>query len=125
MEKFLRASKGKYRYNYKGSLQTEDLWDLGKTGLNTIYVGLKADLKETQEESLMKTVTKASKELEDKIAIVEFIYNAKEEEARAKVIAKDNRAKKQKLLEILANKQDQSLEGKSEAELMAMIEDLS
>ena len=125
MEIFMRASKNKYRYNYKGILDTSDLWDLSVTSLDTIYKGLKSQLKATQEESLLETKTKEDKVIEDKIEIVKFIFEAKQKQAEARVKARENRAKKQRLLEILANKKDQSLQGKSEEELEKMIEELS
>lgn len=63
-------------------------------------------------------------ELEVQIEIVKHIFNVKVEERKAAELQAENAAKKQKILAILARKQDAELENKSAEELEELIKDL-
>jgi len=118
------AVRSKFRFPFRGLIVTEDLWDLSITELDSIFKTLNSQLKQVKEESLLNTKTKEDKELDTKIEIVKYIFNTKIEEENARLKAKENKEKKQKILEIIANKQDESLQNKSEEELMKMLNDL-
>ena len=67
---FEYATKNKLRFEYKGSISTEDLWTLSVTELDKIYKILNKKKKvEAEEESLLSTKTKEDEELEVQIAI--------------------------------------------------------
>lgn len=122
MEKlFENAIRGKYRFNYKGVVSVEDLWDLTLKDLDGIFKGLNSKLKETQEESLLGSKTKEDTEISNKIEIIKYIVKAKQEEEAKRLSDKDSKEKKQKILEILANKKDSELQGKSIEELEKML----
>jgi hypothetical protein len=118
------AAREKFRFPYKGMVSVEDLWDLNVTGLDSIFKALNAQVKQSREESLLDTKSAEDKVLETKIEIVRYIVGVKlaEEEAR-----KQERAKKeqrQKILSIMADKQDEALHGKSLEELQGMLDQL-
>lgn len=118
---FKVATKKKYRFNFKGVLSVEDLWDLTVEDLDKIYKGLKSKLKDVAEESLLNTVSKEDKELNNKIEIVKIIVAdklaAKEKAEKAQLQKQQN----QRILEIIADKQDAALKEKSLEELTAML----
>ena len=62
--------------------------------------------------------------IEIKIEIVKHLFGVKVEEAKAAEQRAENAAKKQKILAILARKQDAELENKSAEELEKLIADL-
>lgn len=124
MEKlFETATRKKYRFSYRGSITTEDLWDLDISSLDSIYKELMAEKKESETESLLSE-KKTNTVLEAKIEIVKHIFSVKVEEAQAAEQRAENAAKKQKILAILARKQDAELENKSAEELEKLIADL-
>lgn len=124
MEKlFEKASKLKIRFNYHGIITTEDLWDLNVNSLDYIYKQLMSAKKESETESLLEE-NKTNPILEVQIEIVKYIFNVKIEERKAAELRAQNAAKKQKILAILARKQDAELENKSAEELEKLIADL-
>lgn len=124
MEKlFETASKMKVRFNYRGVITTEDLWDLDVRALDYIYKQLMVAKKESEIESLLEE-KKTNPILEVQIEIVKHIFNVKVEERKAAELQAENAAKKQKILAILARKQDAELENKSAEELEKLIKDL-
>ena len=121
---FEAASKNKYRYPYKGMITTEDLWDLTQAQLDVIYKALNKGVSEAQVSSLMCKVTDVDAELLNKIEIVKYIFNAKEAEAEARKNDAAKHAKKQRILDILAQKQEDALQSMSEDELKKMLDEL-
>ena len=122
-KKFEFASRNKLRFNYRGLIAVEDLWDLGVRELDHIYKGLMSEKKETETESLIEKQTENTT-LETKIELVKYVFNTKVEEAEAMTKKAENAAKKQKILAILARKQDAELENKSAEELEKLIAEL-
>lgn len=123
-EIFVRASKKKYRFEFRGLISVEDLWDLSVKNLDEIFKNLNAEIKKAEQESLFSDKSNANEELNDKIEIVKYIFGVKQEEAKNRKEAAERKKKRERIAEILAKKQDESLEAKSEEELMAMLEEL-
>ena len=122
---FELASRMGVRFEYKGSISVEDLWDLNLSDLNEIYKKLNKELRETEGESLMGSrQNTAQRLLELKLSIVKYIYQYKENENKQKEERKEKKEKKQKLLYLLERKQEEKFLGMSEDELKAMIEEL-
>ena len=119
------ATKNKLRFPYKGMVSVEDLWDLSVEALDSVFKTLNAQAKMTQEESLLARKSKEDKVLAAKIEIVKHIVNVKLEEAEQRKTAKEKREKKEKLMGILAEKQEQDLYSKSPEELKKMLDELS
>lgn len=121
---FTNASRKKYRFNYKGVITTEDLWDLSLKDLDSIYKSLRKQEKmEDEEESLLTTKTAADTELSEKIAIVKFIVQTKQEEAAAAMNAKVKADRRQEILAVIDRKKKAALDEMSIEDLSKMLED--
>lgn len=120
-ELFIMATRKKFRFPFKGMISVEDLWDLGVQNLDNVFKALNAEVKQAREESLLTTKSTEDTELDAKIAIVKYIVKVKLEDADKKKAAAAMREQKRRIQEILANKQDEALQGKSIEELQAML----
>jgi hypothetical protein len=119
------ATKKKFRFPFRGMISTEDLWDLSLTDLDAIYKTLNAQKKaKADEDSLLSTKTNEDIELNLKIDIVKHIVSVKLEEKAAKDAERAKSIQKQKIMSILAEKEDEALHGKSIEELQKMLGDL-
>lgn len=122
---FEKATRLKLRFAYKGALSTEDLWDLNFEALDGLYKNLKFELKGSSEDSLLDKGENKDREIvELKIAIVKHVFTTKQAELNDRLAEAENKAKKQRLLDILAGKQDEQYQNMSAAELEAEIEAL-
>lgn len=121
---FEMATRNKMRFPYKGEASVEDLWDLSVENLDSVYKVLNSEAKQVKEDSLLDTRTEENKELDLKIKIVKHIVQVKLDEKEMKLLAKGKREEKQKLMKILASKQDEELAGKSSEEIQKMIDEL-
>lgn len=122
MEKLFEvASRKAYRFPYKGMITTEDLWKLSSKNLDEVFKTLNSQKKVTEEESLMQTASDEDVDLLNKIAIVKYIYKYNEQQAAERLMEREKRQKDQRIMEIIARKQDEALEGKSIEELQAML----
>lgn len=125
MNVFEYATRNKVRFPYKGLISVEDLWDLSVTELDKIYKTLNTQVKQTQEESLLETKTEVDELLENQIEIVKHIVAVKLREQKAKEREADKAAQRQKIMAIIAKKQDESLENASIDDLQMMLNSLS
>ena len=127
MEKniFEIAVREKYTYNFRGLIKTEDLYDLKLTDLDTIYKGLKSDLAQLGEDSLIDSVdTEAKETINNKIEIVKAVVDYKREVKKNLEDAKVKAETKRRLKDLIAQKKNEELEGKSLDELEAMLASL-
>lgn len=131
-ENFVAASRQKLRFvSPKGLLATEDLWELpltsqtGRANLDDIAKGLFSELKESEQVSFVDDAKKSatSVELALKLDIVKYIISVKKAERDEAKKAEAAKAQRQKILEIISNKEDKALEEKSIDELRAMLND--
>lgn len=122
---FEYATRNKVRFSYKGLISVEDLWDLSVTALDSIYKELNKKVKQSQEESLLAIKSEVDEKLEVMITIVKHIVEVKlaEQDARDKAAAK--KEQRQKIMSIMAKKQDESLENASMEDLQKMLDELS
>lgn len=118
------ASRNKVRFPFKGMISVEDLWDLSLTNLDLIYKTLNKQVKQSEEESLLSTKASVDTELEVQIAIVKHIVSVKltEKEAAEKAFAK--KAQKQKIMSIIATKENEELQNSSIDDLKKMLDEL-
>ena len=121
---FELAVREKYRYPYRGSISTEDLWDLSVASLDTVFKALNAQAKLSQEESLLQQRNKEDEVLDRKIEIVKYIVSVKQAEKLAAQVASEKKAQKQRIMEILASKEDAELQNKTADELRKMLESM-
>lgn len=118
---FEQATRMKLRFSYRGTLTTEDLWDLNRNQLNELYGKLTSQRKSENGDSLITEHTKASDSLDLSIQIVKHIFEIKEAERLARVSEKERAERKEKIMAIIAQKQDTELASKSVEELTALI----
>lgn len=124
MNLFEIATRSKYRFaTNKGSLSVEDLWDLPSTQLDAIYRAMTKELREQGGESLMQK-DNDNTVLTNKIEIIKHIFLVKQKEIVARKAAEENRNKRQRIMEILEQKRDASLQNMSEEDLQKMLNDL-
>lgn len=127
MEKniFEIAVREKYTYNFRGLIKTEDLYDLKLTDLDAIYKGLKSDLAQLGEDSLIDSVdTEAKETINNKIEIVKAVVDYKRDVKKNLEDAKAKAETKRRLKDLIAQKENETLEGKSLDELKAMLAEL-
>lgn len=118
---FKVAVKKKYRFNYRGFISVEDLWDLSVEDLDKIFKSLKSQQRNASEESLLQAVSKEDKELNNKIEIIKIIVADKLAASDRAKKAAAQRMQNQRILEIMADKQDEELKSKSLEELKSML----
>jgi len=118
------AIRSKFRFNFKGMISVEDLFDLNVKELDSVFKTLNSQLKQAKEESLLDVKTQQDQELGMKIEIVKYIVKVKQEEENLRLQAKEQKVKKQKIMEILANKEDESYNNMSKEELTKMLSEL-
>jgi len=126
MEKmFESVIRSKARFPFKGMVSVEDLFDLSVTNLDSIFKALNSQLKQVKEESLLSTKSKQDKELDTKIEIIKYIVAVKLEEENLRLKAKENKEKKQKIMALLAEKDDENLKNMPAEELKKMLDELN
>jgi hypothetical protein len=122
MSNYKIATKLKLRFNTtKGQLSTEQLWDLSLTELDNLAVRLEQEAKEGNQKSFLSKKTE-----EDKISKLRFdialdILQSKVEEMEALQNAQATKEHNEKILSLIANKQDSELAEKSVEELKEML----
>ncbi|HGM1138938.1 TPA: hypothetical protein ACKOMO_001821 [Clostridioides difficile] len=121
---FEMATRNKFRFEFRGLISVEDLWDLKLDQLDEVYKTLTTDMKKANEESLLKIKTKDQKEVELKIKIVKYIVELRLAEIENRNKEKKKKEQKQYILELINKKENQELENKSIEELKSMVDSL-
>ena len=131
MNLFEKASRQKLRFaTTRGEITTEHLWDLPLTSrnefnLDTVAKAVNQELKQVAEESFVSTTNNPAKAtLELKLDIVKHIIAARIEATESAKKRAENKAERDRLLELLHTKKDQELLGKTPEEIQAMIDKL-
>lgn len=127
MEKnlFEIATRNRYRFNYKGVMTVEDLWNLRVEDLDAIFKMLNRQKKTADEDSLLATKSAEDQDLANKIDIVRYIVSVKLAEAAERVSAAEKKAQRDKIMEIVAKKKDKALEDMGIDDLMKKLEELN
>lgn len=127
MEKnlFEIATRNRYRFTYKGVMTVEDLWNLSVDALDAIFKTLNRQKKTADEYSLLAVKSAEDIELANKIELVKYIVSIKLAEADERVNAAEKKAQRDKILAIMAKKQDAALEGMDMKQLEAELAKLS
>lgn len=116
-ELFINATRNNYQFPFRGMINVIDLWDLSLTNLDAVFKTLNAEIKKSEEESLLNTKSKEDEEISNKIEIVKYIVSVKLDEKKKREDAKKNAEMRQRLLEIKAKRQDAALENMSDEDL--------
>lgn len=129
---FKEASRLKLRFDSsKGQLSIEDLWDLplvssaGKVNLDDIARDLHSKLNNDNDVSFVIKEKKSDVIIQLKFDIVKHIIEVRLVEDAARTLARNNSEKKQYILRLIADKQDEELKGKSLDDLKAMMDELN
>lgn len=125
MNIFEVATRNQLRFQYKGIISVEDLWQLSVENLDLVFKTLNSQVKQSNEESLLNTKTKEDEILDIKIRIVKYIVGVKLEEENLRLRAKEQKEQKQKILSVLSVKQEEDLKNKSIEELQKMLSNLN
>lgn len=119
------ATRENYLFPFKGMINVIDLWNLSLTNLDSVFKTLNAEVKKSEEESLLNAKTKEDEELTNKIEIIKYIVTKKLAEKEARENEKKNKEKRQRILEIKAKRQDEALENMSDEDLDKLLADLN
>lgn len=129
---FEYATRTKLRFpSTKGELTIEQLWDVplrsrDDFNLNSVAKAASKKLKDLSEENFVEAATKTPEHVrcETVLAIVKYIIDIKVGEEQAAERRAENKIKKEKLLKILAEKEEGKLSEMSMAELKKQIAQL-
>ena len=122
---FEQASRQKFRFSTtRGNITTEDLWDLSLDDLDTVAKGINKLVKASEEESFVKKTSTGNKKAVTQLEVVKSIIATKLEEQENRKLATERKAKREKLLELIAQKEDTAMSKKSIASLKAELDKL-
>lgn len=118
---FKKASKLKLRFaTTKGHVTTEDLWDLPLRNLDNLAKDLSKAVKESGEESFIVKRNRVNTILDLKFSIIKQIIKDRLEEAEHKENETANKARKNKILDIIEDKENEGLRDESISNLKKM-----
>lgn len=122
---FMNATRKKYRFSTaKGNLTTEQLWDLPLESLDEIWQKINATIEDTSRTSLLSARSNKNVELTEKADVVKAIVEYKLAAAEKADKARQTKAEKERILNIIAAKQEQELASMSIDELRKRLETL-
>ena len=125
MNIFEKATKIKLRINSsKGVLSVEDLWDLPLTKLNEIAKGINKKIQEQGEVDFLGESGKADPKLVLTLDIIKSIIKIRQQEAKDSENRAIKEAQRERLLKILARKEEESLNDLSKEELEKLLSNL-
>lgn len=115
---FVKATKRKVRFQTtKGSLSTEDLWDLSLESLDKIAVAIDEEIQKEGRRSFIATRTTSNTLNNLKLDVLKYIIQAKQEEEETKKVRADKLARKKFLESLLEKKKVAALETLSAEEI--------
>jgi hypothetical protein len=127
MSNFKEASRIGLRFGTsKGALSTEQLWTLPLLDLATLVRNLKALTTKDNDDDLAfldEKSTPVDKVVELRFNVAKEIYLAKQAENVSARDAKTKKAHNEKILGLIAEKQEGNLKNLSEEELVALLKD--
>ena len=128
---FEKATRQQLRFNSKkGLLSVEDLWTLPlkasgtSVDLDDVAKIVHKELKESEEVSFVAPVTSSNTAAQLKMDIVKHIIAVKLAEQDAAEKARETKEKKQMIMQIIAEKQNQALANSSVEDLQKMLDSL-
>lgn len=120
---FEKAARKRLRFSSgKGSVNTEDLYTLPMETLDKIAIDLDAELSTSGRKSFIKDTTRESSVVRLKFDVVKRVIDYRLEQKAKKEEREKLVSERQKILEIIQRKQNQSLEASSMEELTALLE---
>lgn len=124
MNIFELATREKIRFRHSnGLISVEDLWDLTLPQLDVIAKALRKSLQDNGESFISEV--KTDKTTEIAFEVVKHVIGVRLAEKEAMKRRKEAAEKRAQILDIIADKQNEALKGKSVEELMKELEALS
>jgi hypothetical protein len=120
-EMFEKALQRKLRFQFRGIIGIEDLYDLSLKQLDDLYRTLTAASNSRGEGLLERSIANTDDQI--RIDLVKHIFESKQASADEAQAAATKAANKQKILALIAEKQDGALREKSIEELKALLEE--
>lgn len=125
MNIFENASRRKLRFTTsKGTVSTEELWDLSLQALDTLAKGVNKTLKDSQEESFLTPKSTGDTESELRLEILKHVISEKQIAAEKAKLRAERSEKAARIRSILANKADEALAAASMDELQKQLAEL-
>jgi organic radical activating enzyme len=121
---FEKASRMKLRFQLKGNISVEELWDLSKEELDTYASSLFEQMEKSTKHSLLKKKDAKNSLITLKYDIVKHIIETKLIEEEESAIAIIKKQEKEKLLALLVKKQEEKLAILTEEEIQKKLEEL-
>ena len=127
---FEKATRLGFRYpSVRGALTTEDLWKMSLESTNdfnldAVAVELDEEVSKLGSKSFVKKATTDTRHAAERLDIVKHIIAIKVKAKEAAALAKDKKAKREKILNLIADKQDEELKGKSQEDLLKELAEL-
>lgn len=124
MDNFKKASREKLRFNTsKGVLSTEQLWDLPQTALANAIKDVKKILKKDDDDELsfLDDSKVVDKENQLRFDILKDVYQTNKNEAQALREQAETKQNNQKIMALIAEKEDEGLKNKTVDELKALL----
>ncbi len=123
MNIYAKALKRKVRFQYKGLLSAEDLFDLTFEELDVLYKQLNEKLKTLSGDSLLAKENPEIEELRLQLALVKDVFEIKDADRKALEEKLAKSEKKQQILSVINEKKNAELHDKSIEELEDMLDD--
>lgn len=122
---FELSSRLKVRFkSANGVVNSEDLWSFSKNDLNDMYITIEKIVESNKGSGLLKEKSAEIDLNELRLKIIEHIFNYKVAKSKEAELAKVKAERKSRILEIIANKQDNKLMDKSIKELTKELDSL-
>lgn len=119
------AAEHKLRFPYKGSIATEDLFDLTPENLDVVFKALNKRVSVAGEASLLtsETMTPEQEALDVSLRIVRDVFAQKQAEIEARKKAAARKIERQRIAGVIMQKENEALQNLSIDELKAMLND--
>lgn len=127
VDMFEAATREKLRWNYRGLMSAENLWDLMPIDLDAIYRALSAEIRDSEgvDSLISQESNKKLSELILKRDIVKHIYMVKKAEADNAVADLERRQQAEKIRAAIQRKKDGAIEEMSLEELEKQLQAVS
>lgn len=128
MSLFEKAARLKLRFDTpKGALSAEDLWDLpltssqNRANLNDLAVGLYRKLQDSAPISFVDAAIKTDEVTQLRFDLVKHVIDVRVAENAVRAQEHEKARKRGRIMELIANKEEEQLAGKSTDELRELL----
>jgi hypothetical protein len=118
---FEKASRIPLRFQFKGTISVEELWSLSFKELDSLYKQLSKSVKESTEDSLLTEKSSVDETLDLQMKIVKHVFETLSKEAEERKTATQKKLQKQKILELIERKKEDSMANMSVEDLEKLL----